>query len=37
MNSQFGNHNYDRAHEEYLTRIIALASPELKERAERYD
>ena len=36
MNSQFGNHNYDREHEEYLNRAIALASPKLKRKAEDY-
>lgn len=37
MNSQFGNHNYDKEHEEYLTKAIAQASPELKKKAEEYD
>lgn len=36
MNSQFGNHNYDKEYEEYLIKAIAQASPELKKKAEDY-
>lgn len=37
MNSQFGNHNYDAEHEEWLRSRIRLASPELLEEAYKYD
>jgi hypothetical protein len=37
MDSQFGNHNYDAEHDEWLRRRISMASPELLEKAARYD
>ncbi len=36
-NSQFGNHCYDREHDEWLRSRIRFASKELLEKAEEYD
>lgn len=35
-NSQFGNHCYDREHDEYLRSKLRYASKELLEKAEKY-
>lgn len=37
VNSQFGNHNYDRDHSRWVREQIAKADPELLERAAKYD
>lgn len=35
--SQFGNHGYDPDHSKWVRSQIAKASPELMEKAARYD
>lgn len=37
MSSQYGNHSYDREHDEYLREKLAKVTPELREKAEMYD